>query len=122
DLHVNFKLSKTGEAIGLFAADGTAIDAIIFGQQESDVSQGRFPDGGILVFRMPNPTPGLPNKLPNIPPTLTTLSNGQITFSWQSDSGLTYQVEYVDDLRDISWTSVGPPISGTGGTLTNTNN
>ena len=28
DLHVNFKLSQTGEAIGLFAPDGTTVDAI----------------------------------------------------------------------------------------------
>ena len=79
DLHVNFKLDKTGEAIGLFAADGTAIDAITFGPQESDVSQGRFPDGLASVYRMPTPTPRLPNVVPNTPPLLAVISNMSLT-------------------------------------------
>jgi hypothetical protein len=49
DLHVGFSLSKKGEAIGLFAPDGTVIDGITFGQQISDVSQGRFPDGSSSI-------------------------------------------------------------------------
>ena len=61
DLHVNFQLSGTGEAIGLFAFDGTQIDAITFGQQTNDVSQGRFPDGGPNIYFMTNPTPRAAN-------------------------------------------------------------
>lgn len=40
DLHVNFALSAGGEALGIYAADGTQIDALIFGAQVADVSQG----------------------------------------------------------------------------------
>jgi hypothetical protein len=43
DLHVNFRLAASGEAIGLFAADGTQIDAVTFTNQVDDVSEGRFP-------------------------------------------------------------------------------
>ncbi len=50
DLHVNFQLAKSGEHIGLFAADGTQIDAVTFGPQTNDVSQGRYPDGTGLVY------------------------------------------------------------------------
>src|SRR5207247_6392317 len=36
DLHASFQLNKAGEAIGLFAADGTQIDAVTFGAQTND--------------------------------------------------------------------------------------
>lgn len=75
ELHVNFKLSKGGEAIGLFAADGTAIDTLTFGAQTTDVSQGRFPDGAVDFFSMPTPTPQTNNILPNTAPLLAAISN-----------------------------------------------
>lgn len=46
-LHLNFKLSKSGEDIVLTAPDGkTVIDSIQYSEQERDVSYGRYPDGG----------------------------------------------------------------------------
>ena len=77
DLHVNFKLSASGEAIGLFAADGTQIDAVTFGAQTADVSQGRFPDGTGPVYAMTNTTPRAANlsPFPNAPPALAVISN-----------------------------------------------
>jgi hypothetical protein len=46
-LHADFKLSKGGEEIGLFDGDGiTIIDSVTFGPQTTDVSSGRYPDGG----------------------------------------------------------------------------
>jgi len=75
DLHVNFSLSKHGEVIGLFAPDGKVIDAVTFGAQTSDVSQGRFPDGGASIAFMTNPTPRSANYIyvSNAPPTLAPL-------------------------------------------------
>jgi hypothetical protein len=70
DLHVNFKLSKSGEAIGIFAADGTAIDAVTFGAQLTGISEGRFPNGGATRFFMPTPTPRAANVIPNTAPVL----------------------------------------------------
>ena len=57
DLHVNFKLSKDGESIGLFAADGVAIDTVTFGAQITDASQGRSPDGGMSIVHLSGATP-----------------------------------------------------------------
>jgi len=74
DLHANFALSKSGEAIGLFAADGTQIDAITFGPQTSDVSEGRFADGAIAIYSMPTPTPRLANVIPNRAPVLAAIT------------------------------------------------
>ena len=75
DLHVNFALSKSGEAIGLFGADGTLIDAVSFGPQVTDVSEGRFPDGSGTIVRFETPTPRAANRLPqtNSPPVLDPL-------------------------------------------------
>ena len=75
ELHVNFKLSKSGEAIGLFAADGTTLDALTFPAQTTDVSQGRFPDGTPNLFFMPTPTPQTNNLIPNTAPVLAALSD-----------------------------------------------
>jgi spore coat protein CotH len=61
-LHAGFKLSKEGEEIGLFAADGkTVIDSLTFGPQETDVSTGRSPDGGPDWVPQSKPTPGAAN-------------------------------------------------------------
>src|SRR5262249_48194677 len=45
DLHTNFKLSKDGDEIAVFAPDGQLVDYIGFGAQIDDVSEGRWPDG-----------------------------------------------------------------------------
>ncbi len=79
ELHANFALSKSGEALGLFAADGTTIDAVTFGAQASDVSQGRFPDGAANIYSMPTPTPGAANIVPNTAPVLAGITNRVVT-------------------------------------------
>jgi hypothetical protein len=80
DLHVNFKLSKDGEAIGLFAADGTVIDFVSFGPQTADVSQGRFPDGSAYIVTLTQPTPDAANflDLTNTPPIMGAISDSTI--------------------------------------------
>jgi hypothetical protein len=60
--HVNFALRAAGEAIGLFAADGTLLDGYVFGPQQEGVSEGRFPDGSDAVVRFPGTaSPGQSN-------------------------------------------------------------
>ena len=59
-LHAGFKLSGSGEEIGLFDNDLSEIDSLIFEAQAQDISFGSYPDGsdnrGFL-----NPTPGEAN-------------------------------------------------------------
>ena len=62
DLHVSFKMSKGGESLALFGADGRMIDGITYGPQTNDVSEGRFPDGASTLVFMTNSTPRLPNQ------------------------------------------------------------
>jgi hypothetical protein len=75
DLHLNFKLSKTGESIGLFGGDRNVVDYVIYGAQAEDVSEGRYPDGAAARFFMPTPTPRTNNLIPNTPPVLAEISN-----------------------------------------------
>lgn len=64
DRHSNFKLSASGEEIGMFDAEGTGfhpIDTLIYGVQSTDISQGRFGDGEAEWRYFPIPTPGYSN-------------------------------------------------------------
>ena len=60
-LHTNFKLSGGGEQVGLFAASGAVIDTLTFGEQTTDISYGRYPDGGDAFGLFATPSPGAPN-------------------------------------------------------------
>jgi hypothetical protein len=75
DLHVTFKLDKSGESLGLYGSDGAAIDYINYGAQTDDVSEGRFPDGAVTRFFMPTATPRTNNVIPNTAPLIAAISN-----------------------------------------------
>jgi hypothetical protein len=63
-LHAGFRLSSQGEEIGLFASDGmTMLDSLSFGPQQTDVSYGRYPDGGADLRLFGYPTAGWSNIL-----------------------------------------------------------
>ena len=77
ELHANFQLARSGEAIGLSTPDGALIDSVTFGSQTNDVSQGRLPDGGSQIVYMPVATPRASNRaaLPNTPPSLAAIAD-----------------------------------------------
>ena len=117
DLHVSFSLSKGGESIGLFAPDGREIDTVTFGAQTTDISEGRYPDGGTNVVVLPAATPGSQNTRPIEPPVLGEIGvdGTNLVFTWTSVDGDFYQVDFKDSLLDLTWTPLGAPIPGTGG-------
>src|SRR6185503_19321647 len=96
DLHAAFKLSQGGEAIGLFAPDGRLVDAVTFGSQTNDVSQGRWPDGAATYYFMPVSTPRGPNVL-TVPPgetrvlSLQVSANGDLVVYWSAEGGRRYR-------------------------------
>ncbi|MCX6138443.1 MAG: CotH kinase family protein [Ignavibacteriales bacterium] len=59
--HANFKLSASGESIGLFSPSGQVVDSITFGAQQNDISYGRFPNGAVAWYKMSPSSPGTPN-------------------------------------------------------------
>ena len=64
-LHAAFKLSGSGEDIGLFgrlAAGNEVIDSYTFGVQTDNVSEGRATDGGGTWTTFATPTPGAGNS------------------------------------------------------------
>lgn len=49
-LHADFKLSAAGEELGLSNPNGHIVDSIVFPEQSTDVSYGRYPDAGSSWF------------------------------------------------------------------------
>jgi hypothetical protein len=62
DYHTNFLLSKSGEEIGLFDSNQVLIDKIVYEDQNTDISFGRQPDGGLNWYFFNDPTPGETNN------------------------------------------------------------
>ncbi len=118
-LHVPFKLSKTGEEIGLFAPDGTAIDAVVFGAQTANISEGRYPDSGALRIFMPTPSPEGPNILPPAsgPPRVSDFAlqpDGTCLLTFDASPGHIYRLEFKDDLSEATWRPLGTNQFATG--------
>jgi large repetitive protein len=64
-LHASFKLGAEGEQLGLYSTDGDHlffVDTLTFGQQRTDTSWGRVPDGGGDWRFLSVPTPGSENS------------------------------------------------------------
>ena len=59
--HTNFKLSASGESIGLFNSALEVVDTLTFGIQQTDVSAGRFPNGTNNWYKFSPATPGSTN-------------------------------------------------------------
>jgi len=64
--HLNFKLSKAGEEIGLYSPQKVLIDSVTYGFQIPDVSYGRKPESGSEWFYFGEPTPGSENSTTGI--------------------------------------------------------
>jgi hypothetical protein len=62
-LHTSFRLSKSGEAIGLFDSDTILIDSIVYQEQFVDISFGRHPDGSTTWNFFDTPTLGMSNDV-----------------------------------------------------------
>ena len=108
-LHVNFKLSAGGESIVLSAADGTIIDAVTFGPQSPDISEGRLPDGGPIAGPLSSPSPGAVNPVPAPEVFAIHIDNGFATVSWRTLPGASYLLEATASLGAPAWLPVGAP-------------
>ncbi len=119
DLHVNFQLSATGEAIALFAPDGTLQSAVVFTQQFQNVSMGLFPEGstnGGYQF-MTNFTPRTANSTASAPasfPITVRTTNNNLTLTWPSLPGRTYRILVKADFDQAFWFQNGPDVTASG--------
>lgn len=112
DLHASFGLAKGGEAIGIFSANGTTIDAVTFGAQTTDVSQGRFPDGAAGIFSMPTRTPRTNNIIPNTAPTLAVITD-KFTYAGQTVSFTATATDAESAVQTLSFSLPTAPGSAT---------
>jgi hypothetical protein len=112
-LHAAFKLNKAGESIAVFGPEGQLLDAVTFGAQLADTSEGRWPNGASEPF-YPNstPTPGAANLIAATnQPTVTLLGvvrgpAGELTLSWTSLPGRAYRVLFKEQLSDPVWLAI----------------
>lgn len=118
DLHVNFKLSKNGDAIALFTPNGALIDTVSFGAQLDNASAGRYPDGASVIAPFPTPTPRAENVQPvGTSFTRVTIDAGQLSIAWKTTAGHTYRLESKSDLNQATWTPVGADLVASGPSL-----
>ncbi len=61
-LHASFNISASGEELAIFSKDGSLVDSVSFGIQNSDISMGRIPDGGKSWGYFAEPTPEAENN------------------------------------------------------------
>ena len=93
-LHAGFGLSGEGERITLYDSHDHSfgfIDAVYFCPQQSDVSYGRYPDGGDTWGAMP-PTPGEANQL--MPPTIASVHHSP---AYPAAAAVTVEATVTDD-------------------------
>ncbi len=107
DLHVNFRLSGSGDSIALSAPDDTLIDSVTFGAQTANVSQGRWAGSGATVVTLDSPTPGTANVFTPPAPVYTThalATGGGVDLAWTALPGASYRIRRSPDLAD--WTAL----------------
>ena len=113
DLHVAFKLSVSGDSIGLFTPGGRPVDTLTFTTQTPGTSQG-FAADGTTVIDLPSQSPGTSNTPAPPIPTATVLPNGDVSLTFATIPGLTYQLEASPDLSPGSWQPAAAAITGDG--------
>jgi hypothetical protein len=113
DLHVNFRLSGSGEEILLLRPDGTLADRVIFGAQTSGASQGRRPDGApgtnYVVFASPSPGRGNASTPPPSPDILSLeqRSGSSLVLRFVARPGARYRLRTKEHLNQPEWTPSG---------------
>jgi len=92
-LHTDFHLDAVnGGELALYDSNtATLIDSVRFGPQQTDVSQGRFPDGAATSYTLDYPTPGAPNVYTILPAppfglAATAVSSSRINLAWIDNS------------------------------------
>ncbi|HYG35452.1 MAG TPA: lamin tail domain-containing protein, partial [Clostridia bacterium] len=109
-VHVNFKLARTGEVLALYGPSGKLLDMVRFGLQQPDVSEGRVTDGTQGTTKpFSTPSPGTANQ-PVIPAPQILLqcrraTPSQLILSWNGMAGKTYQLESATNLSQAIWSA-----------------
>jgi hypothetical protein len=96
--HVNFNLAVEIGGIGLFAADLSLIDRVVYGPQTTGISQGRTPNGASTLGFFGTPTPGAGNPSPmSVYVTNITFNLMPYTQTWRYNQS--------NNLDAVNWTA-----------------
>lgn len=113
--HLNFKLAPDVGLILLSAPDLTLIDAVNYGSQRTDVSEGRSPNGSstFTMFRLPTPGGGNPGADGSASVVTTTVPLLPLSASWRYNqmANLDGTVWHAPTYNDSAWPS-GPALLG----------
>jgi hypothetical protein len=124
DLHVNFRLSLSGEYIAIEDPQGRLVDAVTFGAQTANITQGRFPNGAPPPYvALTSPTPRGPNLLSPSGPEigLAELLPGDVfRLTWSATAGRTYRVQFKNNLDDAEWLDLSGDVTASGSTAART--
>jgi hypothetical protein len=101
DLHVNFGLSRNGDTIGLYSPAGGLVDAVVFGAQGNDQSDGSWPDGTVDIYPMLPSTPAGSNSVFLI--IQCESGPGGHTVDVAVPSAGVYRVEFNVDVINTNW-------------------
>ena len=115
-LHLPFRLSSSGESVGLFDPDGAAVDWAVIPPLLDDTAYARIPDGGPDWQVLAIGTPGAPNEVLVLETALVARS-GEAWRYWDGDSIPAGWAEVGFD--DSGWSSGASPL-GYGDSLSTT--
>jgi hypothetical protein len=111
--HLNFRLAIEQGRIGLFAYDLSLIDCVDYGPQQTDVSTGRCPDGGLTIVAQVLTTPGGPNSCPVPPTPPQTVTLIPVTNQWRYVQGTNLDaVNWRQPAYNDSWWGSGRAVLG----------
>jgi len=109
--HLSFKLAPDQGLIALLDPDRQLLDIVVYGPQQTDVAQGRVPDGADVIRNLTLPTAGASNG--TAPPPCTTEVQSIVLVDWtqtwryQQTTNLDGQPWFAPDYDDAAWPS-GP--------------
>jgi hypothetical protein len=102
-LHVNFSLPQSS-LIGLYAADGSQVDAVKLSPQPANVSYGSKTDGDLAILPLAVATPGAGNGV--ISATAAVASNNSFAVTFSGLPFAAHQIQASPTLQNPVWTNV----------------
>jgi len=104
NLHVNFTLAQS-QIIGLFATNGSQVDAITLSAQPADTSSGSKTDGDLAVLPLAVATPGAANTVIKVLSVAPVASHGGMLLTFSGLPFAMHRVQYTASLASASWTT-----------------
>ena len=109
-LHANFKLAQEGEEIGLFTPEEVLVDSVTFGEQTTDMSEGRKSDGSSELAYFVDPTPGTGNTTTSFSGMVYNVPDFSVTGGFYTSTVVTALSAFAGDT--IRYTTDGSEPSG----------